>query len=84
MHDNHPENYFVTPAARDLAVPFVRDAARGIVPADAAYRELRRHIRAATGDGSDPARFLPSRGWFDREIQRATARSRAGTAQTEL
>lgn len=84
MPSHHHENYFVTPAARDLALPLVRDVARGTVPADSAYRELLRHIRAATSDSSDPGHFFPSREWFDRQIERVTARSRAAIAPTEL
>jgi hypothetical protein len=80
MPNNDHDNVFVSPAARDLALPLARDTARGAIAADAAYRELRRHIEAATADGSDAGRFLPSRAWFDAQIERVTPRSRSAAS----
>jgi hypothetical protein len=75
-NDDH-NTIFVCPAARDIARPLVRETARGVIAADTAYQELRRHIESATADGSDARHFLPSREWFYAQIERVIATSRS-------
>jgi hypothetical protein len=75
-NDDHT-TILVSPAARDLAGPLIRETARGTIAADTAYQELRHYIETATADGADARQFLPSRAWFDRQIERVTATLRS-------